>query len=266
MNLTAKLNFSVIDESDDWIVVDKAAPLIVHPANNKPEPTLLGGVQALCSYEIANGGVLGIINRLDRETSGLVLIAKHTGAARELGMIFERREAQKEYLAIVHGWPGPRNWVCNEPLGRQSDFEPSNIWVRQMIHPRGKPSSTSFQVLEHFEKESGKYSLVRCRPHTGRMHQIRVHLAQGGHPIAGDKIYTSKGDEYLEWMAQGWTKSLSEKLPLTRLALHSLSLKVPWKEEDVLWETDFPSDFSEFMDSRSSESAADVAIWRSEEV
>ncbi|MFN7341821.1 MAG: pseudouridine synthase, partial [bacterium] len=103
-------DFRVIDESDDWVVVDKPAPLIVHPANQKPEPTLLGGLENLYAYEMENGACLGIITRLDRETSGIVLCAKHTAAARELGMIFERREAKKEYLAIVVGWPEKDAW------------------------------------------------------------------------------------------------------------------------------------------------------------
>ena len=105
MSLQVVVNFKVIDECDDWIVVDKPAPLIVHPANRKPEPTLLGGIEHLLAYEIENGACPAIVNRLDRDTSGLVLIAKHTAAARELGMIFERREAVKEYVAIVIGWP-----------------------------------------------------------------------------------------------------------------------------------------------------------------
>ena len=106
MSLQVVVNFRVIDESDDWIVVDKPAPLIVHPANRKPEPTLLGGIEHLLAYEIENGACPAIVNRLDRDTSGVVLVAKHTAAARELGMIFERREAEKEYLAIVHRLAG----------------------------------------------------------------------------------------------------------------------------------------------------------------
>ena len=113
MSLQVVVNFRVIDESDDWIVVDKPAPLIVHPANRKPEPTLLGGLEQLLAYEIRNGASLGIVTRLDRETSGIVLVSKHTDAARELGWIFERRQAKKEYLAIVHGWPeSGRLGVC----------------------------------------------------------------------------------------------------------------------------------------------------------
>lgn len=264
MNLTARPDFHVVDESDDWIVVDKAAPLLIHPANCKPEPTLLGGVEALCSFELANGGTLGIVNRLDRETSGLVLIAKHTKAARALGMSFERREAQKEYLAVVHGWPAQQNWTCGEPLCRESEVRKSNIWVRQIVHPLGKPSFTEFTVVRTFCKDCVKYALVRCRPLTGRMHQIRVHLAFGGHPIAGDKLYTNEGHEYLEWMEFGWTEALSRKLPIARLALHSEMLTVPWNRTEISWRTKFPEDFAEFLGSKNNRGRAEVALWRTD--
>ena len=90
------MDFSLVDESADWLVVDKPAPLIVHPANRKPEPTLLGGIERLLAFEMENGAKPAIVNRLDRDTSGLVLVAKHTLAARQVCMIFERREVEKE--------------------------------------------------------------------------------------------------------------------------------------------------------------------------
>ena len=138
MSLQVVVHFKVIDESADWIVVDKPAPLIVHPANRKPEPTLLGGVEHLLAYEIENGACPAIVNRLDRDTSGVVLVAKHTAAARELGMIFERREVSKEYLAIVIGWPEADEWECAEPILRAGEIGPSSIWVRQIVHPAGE--------------------------------------------------------------------------------------------------------------------------------
>jgi 23S rRNA pseudouridine1911/1915/1917 synthase len=130
MSLQVVVNFRVIDESDDWIVVDKPAPLIVHPANRKPEPTLLGGLEQLLAYEIQNGANLGIVTRLDRETSGLVLVAKHTAAARELGWIFERRQALKEYLAIVVGWPPVDCWENHQAIIRAGELGDSAIWGR----------------------------------------------------------------------------------------------------------------------------------------
>ncbi len=261
MSLQVVVNFKVIDESADWIVVDKPAPLIVHPANRKPEPTLLGGLENLLAFEIQTGACLGIVNRLDRETSGVVLVAKSTAAARELGGIFERREADKEYLAIVIGWPEVDQWECEEPIIRAGELGPSEIWVRQVVSPVGRPCRTRFQVEHRFQRGQGKFSLVRCFPETGRMHQIRVHLAHGGFPIVGDKLYSGKGTEYLEWMAVGWTSELEARLILPRHALHAAKLGLPWGGKSIEWEARLPRDLEEFVAGSEISKTPDVVIW-----
>jgi 23S rRNA pseudouridine1911/1915/1917 synthase len=261
MSLQVIMNFRVIDESDDWIVVDKPAPLIVHPANRKPEPTLLGGLEHLLTYEIENGACLGIVTRLDRETSGIVLVSKRPSAARELGWIFERRQARKEYLAIVIGWPGVDSWECSDPIGRAGELAPSEIWVRQMIHPMGRDCLTRFRVARRFENGRGKFSLVHCIPETGRMHQIRVHLAGSGFPILGDKLYSGDGSEYLDWMAAGWTDALAKRLVLPRHALHATRLEIPWLNRSVHWDADLPRDMTEFIDGKEITPMPDVVIW-----
>jgi 23S rRNA pseudouridine1911/1915/1917 synthase len=261
MSLQVAVNFRVVDESEDWIVVDKPAPLIVHPANLKPEPTLLGGLEQLLSYELGNGGRLGIITRLDRETSGLVLVAKTTQAAKEFGGIFERREAKKEYLAIVKGWPELDHWVCEEPLLRAGEIAPSEIWVRQRVHPQGKDCRTRFGVEQRFERREGRFSLVRCFPETGRMHQIRVHLAASGFPMVGDKIYSGDGSEYLEWMEKGWTSDLQSRLLLPRHALHATRLEVDYLGVKRCWEAPLSRDLSAFLAGESPVEIPDVVIW-----
>jgi len=261
VSLQVVVNFRVIDESADWIVVDKPAPLIVHPANLKPEPTLLGGLEQLLAYEIQNGACLGIITRLDRETSGVVLVAKHTQAARELGWIFERRQARKEYLAIISGWPEVDFWECAEPIIRAGELGPSDIWVRQVVSPHGRDCLTRFKVERRFERADGKFSQVRCFPETGRMHQIRVHLASCGFPIVGDKLYSGNGSEYLEWMASGWTPELQRRLVLPRHALHAARLKVPWAGGSIQWESDLGKDLVEFCEGREISPTPDVVIW-----
>lgn len=261
MSLQVVVSFRVIDETADWIVVDKPAPLIVHPANNKPEPTLLGGLEQLLVYEIENGASLGIVTRLDRETSGVVLVAKHTAAARELGWIFERREAKKQYLAIVNGWPEADAWECAEPIIRAGEPGPSAIWVRQVISPLGRDCLTRFQVERRFERQGRKFSQVRCFPETGRMHQIRVHLASCGFPIVGDKLYAGDGSEYLEWMAKGWTPELQERLLLPRHALHAAVLEIQWLGQWVRWETSPGKDLLEFSEGREISQTPDVVIW-----
>lgn len=261
MSLQVVVNFRVIDESDDWIVVDKPAPLIVHPANRKPEPTLLGGLEKLLAYEIGNGACLGIVTRLDRETSGIVLAAKNTAAARDFGGVFERREAHKEYLAIVNGWPEADSWTSAEPIIRAGELGPSDIWVRQVVDPSGKDCSTRFEVERRFEREAGKFALVRCYPETGRMHQIRVHLAFSGFPIVGDKIYSGDGSEYLEWMADGWTAGLERRLHLPRHALHAAGLELEYAGKAHRWEAGLPKDLVEFCEGREISPTPDVVIW-----
>ncbi|MFD0892743.1 RNA pseudouridine synthase [Luteolibacter ambystomatis] len=247
MILHAIADFHVLGESDDWIVVNKPAPLIVHPANGKVEPNLLGGVETLLMYEMENGAALSIITRLDRETSGVVLIAKHRDAARDLSRIFERREARKEYLAIVHGWPKFDTWTSDAPILRAGEVGPSPIWLRQMVHPEGRECETGFWVERRFLREGREFALVRCFPKTGRMHQIRVHLAHSGYPIVGDKLYSGDGAEYMEWMRDDWTPALQERLLLRRHALHAAMLGIPWGGREVAWEAGLAADLAEFM-------------------
>ena len=261
MSLQVVVNFQVIDESDDWIVVDKPAPLIVHPANRKPEPTLLGGIEHLLAFEMENGASPAIVNRLDRDTSGLVVVAKHTAAARALGMMFERREVEKEYLAVISGWPELDSWESRVPIARAGDLGPSPIWVRQIAHPSGKECATRFKVESRFERAEGKFAIVRCFPETGRMHQIRVHLAHGGHPVVGDKLYNGDGSAYLEWMAGGWTAELQSRLHLPRHALHAAVLRLAWQGKDLEWCAPLPGELSDFCQGMPHAAAPEVVIW-----
>lgn len=262
VSLQVVINFRVLDESADWIVVDKPAPLIVHPANRKPEPTLLGGVEMLLAYEMENGARPGIVNRLDRETSGVVVVAKHAAAARELGGIFMRREAHKEYLAVVLGWPDAAAWECEAPILRAGEQGASAIWVRQAVHPAGKACRTRFEVVQRFERKEGRFCLLRCFPETGRMHQIRVHLAHSGYPVAGDKLYSASGREYTEWMTAGWTADLARRLVLPRHALHAEVLALPWAGRMIEWRAELAADLRDFVEGRAVGSNAEVVIWR----
>ncbi len=172
----AHCDFRVIAESGDWIVVDKPAPLAVHPANGKDEPTLLGGLQALLASDLAGGGGLSILTRLDRETSGLVLVAKHREAARHFSGQIERREVGKAYQAIVHGWPEWDGCVEEGPILRAGEVGESPIWLRQRVHPGGRPCRTAFAVERRFSNVHGRLARFRGRPESGRMHPIRVYF------------------------------------------------------------------------------------------
>ena len=234
-----------MDENDDFLLVDKPPHLMVHPSVPGNPPTLLDGLEALCLYELTTGGQLSLINRLDRETSGIVLVAKHKKAARTLSKAMERREFRKTYRAIVCGWPEEDEFLIDEPLLRKGEIEPSAIWVKQMVHPDGKISRTRFFVERRFRKETSngdRFCLVRCQPETGRMHQIRVHAAHSGHAIVGDKIYGPDEKCYLDFIENGWTPELERVLLLNRQALHAAGFG--WKEKE--WECDLPADMRSF--------------------
>lgn len=230
-------DFGVVAESADWIVVDKPAPLQVHPAKPDSPPTLLDGLEHLLAYEMANGARLSIINRLDRETSGLVLVAKNRDTARVFGKAMMRRQVEKVYQALVHGWPSADAFVIDAPLRRRGEVdEATPVHLMQTVHSGGAPSRTEVQVLRRWEQVRAgggliKLALVEARPLTGRMHQIRVHMAHAGHPVVGDKLYGPGGPEvYLQFIDTGWTQSLEQAVLLPRHALHSSGLAVETEE------------------------------------
>lgn len=234
--------FRVIDETDDWIVVDKPAPLAVHPANGKVEATLLGGLEELLVYERANGGRLSILTRLDRETSGLVLVAKHAAAARHFSRQFERREIGKEYLAVVHGWPEWEETTMEASILRAG----GEIWLRQAVDPAGRDCVTGFRVERRFSNALGNFAVLRCFPETGRMHQIRVHLEHAGYPLVGDKIYGTDGRAYLEQVAGGLSDASVARLILPRHALHACRLMAEWDGRRMDWRSGLPADLTRF--------------------
>jgi len=203
--------FAIVAESNDFIVVDKPPFLLVHPTKPTGAPTLWSELKHLLAFEIANGGQVSIVNRLDRETSGLVLVAKNAAAARRFGLMMQEQRIAKEYLAIIWGWPEWDSKLVDAPLARQGIHTPSPIWLKQTIHPAGAPACTEFTVERQFRRGAAgdRFSIVRARPQTGRTHQIRVHLASLGHPIVGDKIYGPDEKLYLRFIETGWTPELA---------------------------------------------------------
>ena len=209
-------------------------------------------MRELLAFEIASGGQVSIVNRLDRETSGLVLVAKTAAAARDFGLLMQRHQLRKEYLAIVWGWPEWEHKIVDAPLERQGRHQRSAIWLKQVIHPAGARALTEFLVERRFTKPTSfgdRFSLVRASPHTGRTHQIRVHLSSLGHSIVGDKIYGPDEQLYLRFIETGWTPELQEKLLLPRHALHSVKLAIDGKGE---WSTGLAPDLADFCSGDSS--------------
>ena len=246
--MPSAFDFTILDETEDWLVVDKPAPLQIHPS--KPSDaglTLWDGIRELLAYELANGGQVSIINRLDRETSGVVLVAKNGPAARRLGKAMMRRQMHKTYLAVVYGWPDWETRKVEAPILRQGEVMESRIWVKQRVHQQGVACLSDFRVLERHENVHGRFSLVECAPHTGRMHQLRVHLAHVGHPVVGDKIYGPDEQCYLDFIETGWTPALARRLLLPRQALHSHRLTLDDGQGRHTWESPLPPELRGFL-------------------
>jgi 23S rRNA pseudouridine1911/1915/1917 synthase len=248
------LDFKIIDETDDYAVVDKPPFLLSHPTKPNGAPNLWKQLRELFAFEIASGGQVSIVNRLDRETSGLILVAKTSATARRFGLLMQQRRVKKEYLAIVWGWPEWERHTVDAPLDRQGKHQEAAVWLKQTIHPSGAAALTEFHVERRFIRSVGrarppgapnseKFSVIRAIPRTGRTHQIRVHLSAIGHPIVGDKIYGPDEHLYLRFIETGWTPELEKRLLLPRHALHSAKLEI---EEEQEWTSPLPADLAEF--------------------
>lgn len=241
-------DFTILDETDEYIVVDKPAPLQVHPSKPSDCRTLWHGLRDLLAYELANGGQISIINRLDRETSGVVLVAKNRTAARLFGIAMQERRIHKTYLAVVHGWPSWEEYDLEAPILRQGEVMETRIWVKQCVHRDGTPCQTRFRVLRRVNHpDIGPISLVEASPITGRMHQIRVHLAHLQHSIVGDKIYGRDENAYLEFIEKGWSDALKRTQFTPTHALHSNVLSHATIRKN--WAADLPETLRDLLRS-----------------
>ena len=241
LRIAARTDFEILKECEEWLIVDKPAPLIMHPAGKSDEVTLLEVLkEAVPEVEFF------FVNRLDRETSGCVLVAKSSLVARKLGKMVGRREIKKSYQAIVRGWPDWEEICVTEPIRRKGEFEKSEVWVRQAVHPEGKASETSFRLERIFKNGGDRFAMITCRPRTGRTHQIRVHLEYLGYPIVGDKIYSDQGRAYLEFLKEGWTVELFERMRLDRQALHAKKMEFEWKGKMIEAQSLFPNELKSF--------------------
>jgi 23S rRNA pseudouridine1911/1915/1917 synthase len=231
--------------------VDKPANLLVHPTAPNGPNTLWNELERLFAFEIANGKKISFVNRLDRETSGIILVARSSEAARVLNRLIAQHRFDNRYTAIVFGWPLHDESIVDQPLLRQGIVRSSKIWLKQAIDPSGYPAFTKFRVLERFLRKGERFAIVEAEPKTGRTHQIRVHLAHLGNPIVGDKIYGPDENCYLDFIENDWTPSLAAKLFLPRQALHASGLSFEFEHESYAFHSPPPGDMQDFIDSRS---------------
>ena len=253
--------FEIIYEDADLLVINKPAGLVCHPTKNGEMSSLIGRARlhlvgrASSRAETDGSSVASphLINRLDRETSGVVLIAKNSAVAGELGKILESRAVEKEYLAIVHGHLAVEQGTIDAPLGKD---EKSIVAVKGCVRPDGTPAQTEYFVEKRFtvgrerwpsaKTSRAEFSLLRIILHTGRKHQIRIHLAHIGHPIVGDKLYGHDEDCYLALAQNRLTKAQRAKLIFENQALHARSLKFNWRGKDVEFSCEPEKWFTEF--------------------
>ena len=211
----------VLFEDDEVLAVDKPPHLAVHPSGRHLGDTLIQRVHA--RYRSPDEDAeerlpIRLCHRLDRETSGLILLGKGEVAHRELTVQFERREVRKEYLAIVHGVPERDSGIVDEAIGPALASE---VRLKMCVRVDGQPSVTEWRVVERYRS----FALVACRPRTGRQHQIRVHMDAIGHPLVGDKLYGVDDGVFLRASRGESTDADRAELLLDRHALHSHELR-----------------------------------------
>jgi 23S rRNA pseudouridine1911/1915/1917 synthase len=224
----------------DFLIAAKPPDLLSHPTKPDGRPTLLGWLR-----DKFPGEFVALVNRLDRETSGLILVARTPEAASHFGAMTMRREIGKEYLALVAGRVTDKHGLINAPIGRLGISEGNPIWLRQgVIAADDEQGRRTASAQSDFWRVStnGSGTLLRLRAHTGRLHQLRVHLASIGHPVLGDKIYGPDSNLYLKFIAEGWTEEHARRLPLSHHALHAHRLEFLWKDEARVFTSPMPED------------------------
>lgn len=223
-----------VHRDERLLVVNKPPYVVCHPSKHGPWSSLIGAAREWLGVER-----LHMPSRLDRETSGVVVMTRDAKLASRMQTAIQRRDVEKNYLAVLTG--ELRN-MCNvdQPVGKDPC---SLISVKQMVRPDGVRASTVFDPREW----GGGYTLARIGLETGRLHQIRVHAAWLGHPVAGDKLYGPDETLFLEFIQWGFTPRLACALPARRHLLHAQSVIYRMDDGDLLFQAPVPEDFMSFL-------------------
>lgn len=216
------LALNILHEDDDLLVIDKSAGLVVHPAPGHPSGTLVNALMFHCRSLSGIGGEArpGIIHRLDKDTSGLLVVAKHDRSHHHLAAQLKARKLQRRYQALVHGAMPAQAGTIDAPIGRH----PTQRKKMAIVTRGGRPARTHYRVLEAW----GGLSLLDVALETGRTHQIRVHLASLGHPVLGDVTY---GPGARRWPGQPALEQAVRAFP--RQALHAAQVRFRHPTHDV---------------------------------
>lgn len=233
-NAAQAIALNVVYEDEHLIVVDKPAGLVVHPAAGNPDGTLVNALLHHCAGELSGiGGVArpGIVHRIDKDTSGLIVAAKHDRAHIGLAAQFKAHTIERRYHAIVAGRPTRMEGTVDAPLARS----PANR-KKVAIVPNGKRAVTHYRVMQPLRDAA----LVECRLETGRTHQVRVHMASIGHALLGDPVYGRAGSRH---------RSLLETLSFHRQALHAarLGFRHPIHSNALVFDSERPADMQELL-------------------
>lgn len=222
---------NIVYEDDAIIVINKSSGMVTHPGNATGDDTLVHALLHHCKGNLSSVGMPerpGIVHRLDKETSGLIVVAKTDLAHHCLAKDFSERTIKKRYLALVSGVPKMRSGTCMESIGRHPTYR-----TKMSVQPKGREAHTDWKVLEIFGE---KASLIECSIHTGRTHQIRVHMQNLGFPLLGDKLY-------------GFRPNRFKDFSIERIFLHAtyLSFVHPSSAEHLEFTEPVPKDFLKLM-------------------
>lgn len=189
-----EIPIDIIYEDSDIIVVNKPKGLVVHPANGNPDGTLVNAIMAICKDSLSGiGGEIrpGIVHRLDKDTSGLLIVAKNDIAHIKMSDQIKNREVKKTYIALVRGIVPEDEATIKMPIGRSTKDR-----KKMAVTKNGKEAITHFKVLGRYTTDNGSYTLLEIKIDTGRTHQIRVHMAEIGYPVIGDSVYSNGKNEF----------------------------------------------------------------------